>query len=680
MNIGSCSYIELLININNQINNQYKMLSFTRMIRKMDIFGQPINLNLDLRSKYQTFLGGLVSLFIVFLLIGYSVNEIIGYTISRGIQITQEVTKFNYDPDVLVLNNENFIFAIRVEQESFYELPQFDIQVKQYQNNNEVQLELQQCTFKQFSNVLNSIQVESFLEANQVDTWLCPKSEFSIQLQGTQFSPSFSNMVIEISECKEKSSWGRECQSRIQKDSYKLQMITKNTFINPFNNEFVAEDYLDNSMSLYFQPGDLQRIDYQFHKHVTKDYQGQIKIEGLLDEQQLSIFSTNSFKQIYEGKNTAIWSRIVFMRSNFSTNYNREYQTVTDLLSKIGGLSQSVISIVGVIITYYNRAQFYLDISNRLYDYDFNVDHEQGTKGSGLVDALHLSIQIHQDSAQPLKKKRKIQDNPDPIKQPEQDSMEEDPQFKEKVLKVVEEQKQIMDKYQFKSRKHFLLATFQQTILMKKSIQLNLKYFFYKILCRKSDPKQDPQLFVLQKALTSVRQELDVFSILNRVHQLEKLKKILLDRDQLILFNYSPKPVIAVNEKDKETEFLHYSKQQSLKQMSLIEVAEDIKKQLKTTFLTKEHLSIENVFNSYKAIAAKNRKSNRYYYKINRKLKQFLGDQVKAIFKASKLLKFPEDDQIPEMGIIDIMSVGGDTAAQLPLSMRPSVNINQQYQ
>lgn len=59
-------------------------------------------------------------------------------------------------------------------------------------------------------------------------------------------------------------------------------MITKNTvlikkylqFINPFNNEFVAEDYLDNSMSLYFQPGDLQRIDYQFHKHVTKDYQG----------------------------------------------------------------------------------------------------------------------------------------------------------------------------------------------------------------------------------------------------------------------------------------------------------------------------------------------------------------------------------------------------------------------
>lgn len=97
----------------------------------MDIFGQPINLNLDLRSKYQTFLGGFVSMFIVLLLIGYSVNEIIGYTLQRGIQITQEVvfsiyrlqTKFNYDPDVLILNNKNFIFAIRVEQESFYQFP-----------------------------------------------------------------------------------------------------------------------------------------------------------------------------------------------------------------------------------------------------------------------------------------------------------------------------------------------------------------------------------------------------------------------------------------------------------------------------------------------------------------------------------------------------------------------------
>jgi hypothetical protein len=44
-------------------------------------------------------------------------------------------------------------------------------------------------------------------------------------------------------------------------------------------------------------------------------------------------------------------------------------------------------------------------------------------------------------------------------------------------------------------------------------------------------------------------------------------------------------------------------------------------------------------------------------------------------------LKFPEDDNAtfcspPDLGMIEIMSVGGDTTAQLPLSLHPNVNIN----
>ncbi|CAD8209402.1 unnamed protein product [Paramecium octaurelia] len=618
------------------------MSQLTQILRKMDIFGQPINLNLDLNTKYKSSFGGIISIFIILLLIIYSVNEIIGYTIQRGIQITQE-TKFGYDPDLLELNQSNFIFAIRVNQADFYNSPSFDITVNhRYQRSNS-SIELQQCTLEQFTSLVNSDKILKFLESNQMEMWLCPTSQFSIQLEGTQYSQSFKSLVIDVGKCEGLSSWGKTCQEMKENETFQLQFITKNTFINPFNNEFVAEDYLDNSMSLQLNPGDLQRIDYHFDKHITKDFQGQLKIEGLLDDENLSVFSTNSFRQLYEGKNDNIWTRIVFMRSNFSTNYNREYQTITDLLSKIGGLSQSVISIVGVIITYYNRTQFYLEISNRLYDYDFNTESDQGTRGSGLVDPFHVSAQTQQEGGTKTKRRKA-----DEAKQNEekQDSMEEDPQYKERVMKVVEEQKKIMEKYKFKSRKHFLLSSFQQTIMTKKSINLNLKYFLFSMCCKKANYKTDSHLFLLQKSLNSVRQELDVFSILNRIHQVEKLKQILLDRDQLILFNYTPKPVIGINEKDKETNFLHYSKQLSLKQMSLIEVAEQIKQQMKSSFLKKENLSIESVFNSYKAIAAKNRKSNRYYYKINRKLKLFLGDQVKAIFKASKILKFPEDDQI----------------------------------
>ncbi|CAK67908.1 unnamed protein product (macronuclear) [Paramecium tetraurelia] len=630
----------------------------------MDIFGQPINLNLDLNTKYKSSFGGMISIFIILLLVIYSVNEIVGYTIQRGIQITQE-TKFSYDPDLLELNHSNFIFAIKVNQEDYYNSPSFDITVNQRYQRGDSSIQLQQCNLEQFTSLVNSDKILKFLESNQMEMWLCPTSQFSIQLEGTQYSSAFKSLAIDVGKCEGLSSWGKTCQEMKENEVFQLQFITKNTFINPFNNEFVAEDYLDNSMSLQLNPGDLQRIDYHFDKHITKDFQGQLKIEGLLDDENLSVFSTNSFRQLYEGKNDGVWTRIVFMRSNFSTNYNREYQTITDLLSKIGGLSQSVISIVGVIITYYNRTQFYLEISNRLYDYDFNTESDQGTKGSGLVDPFHVSAQTQQEGGTKTKRRKA-----DEVKQNEekQDSMEEDPQYKERVMKVVEEQKKIMEKYKFKSRKHFLLSSFQQTIMTKKSINLNLKYFLYGMCCKKASYKTDHHLFLLQKSLNSVRQELDV----------EKLKQILLDRDQLILFNYTPKPVIGINEKDKETNFLHYSKQLSLKQMSLIEVAEQIKQQMKSSFLNKENLSIESVFNSYKAIAAKNRKSNRYYYKINRKLKLFLGDQVKAIFKASKILKFPEDDHVFQ--ISDLLSIGEEMAIQIPLQLNPQMNINQQHQ
>lgn len=53
----------------------------------------------------------------------------------------------------------------------------------------------------------------------------------------------------------------------------------------------------------------------------------------------MNIFSTNHFSKSFGGTHNSIWARIVFSRSHFSTTYTREYQTFTDLLSKIGGLS-----------------------------------------------------------------------------------------------------------------------------------------------------------------------------------------------------------------------------------------------------------------------------------------------------------------------------------------------------
>ena len=51
---------------------------------------------------------------------------------------------------------------------------------------------------------------------------------------------------------------------------------------------------------------------------------------------------------------------------------------------------------------------------------------------------------------------------------------------------------------------------------------------------------------LIRKAEQTYIEELDVVNIVTKIHDLEKLKILLLDEDQLVLFNYLSKPIISL--------------------------------------------------------------------------------------------------------------------------------------
>jgi len=57
-----------------------------------------------------------------------------------------------------------------------------------------------------------------------------------------------------------------------------------------------------------------------------------------------------------------------------------------------------------------------------------------------------------------------------------------------------------------------------------------------------------PHVILLDKAKKLMEKELDVSIILNNIKEMQKLKDLLLDKDQQILFNFFPKPVLSVSE------------------------------------------------------------------------------------------------------------------------------------
>lgn len=71
----------------------------------------------------------------------------------------------------------------------------------------------------------------------------------------------------------------------------------------------------------------------------------------------------------------------------------------------------------------------------------------------------------------------------------------------------------------------------------------------------------------LDYANNKVKEKLDIAYILKKLYELEKLKFILLNEDQLSLFNYLPKPIIPYEmfNKDFEQKIVEFEKNKAYK-------------------------------------------------------------------------------------------------------------------
>jgi len=74
------------------------------------------------------------------------------------------------------------------------------------------------------------------------------------------------------------------------------------------------------------------------------------------------------------------------------------------------------------------------------------------------------------------------------------------------------------------------------------TIRISLFEYFRK--CFTKDPLLKKKLEILNEGRKKIDERLDIFNIMKKLREIDKLKALLLDKDQLILFDNLPKPVI----------------------------------------------------------------------------------------------------------------------------------------
>lgn len=75
---------------------------------------------------------------------------------------------------------------------------------------------------------------------------------------------------------------------------------------------------------------------------------------------------------------------------------------------------------------------------------------------------------------------------------------------------------------------------------------MTMKFFLNKITCGKFF--NDEQVKLISKANEQVHKDLDIFMLINKLKEIEKIKSLFLSKNQETLFNFFPKPVISIKD------------------------------------------------------------------------------------------------------------------------------------
>ncbi|CAD8190743.1 unnamed protein product [Paramecium octaurelia] len=675
------------------------MKKSSEFFKKVDIFGQNIQLNFNGENQYQTAVGGLFSLAII-AVIGFFFQQNIVNFLNRDVINLNTQTIFDSNPDRIELNDNNYMFAIAVEQPEFNTQPFFNLTLKQRRyirssdgtiNKSDTFIDLIPCTEDRFQNIFKNQNFTPQFSSLNLQEWLCPQYNYSIILSGGYTSDLFEFVKIAVSDCSNNTasnsllSWKPQCASSQTRDKYlqqersfRIKMYMTNIVINPLQVQNMSQVFLDDEsfFSFLIQTGTETDVFYQKYNITTDD-----NIFPYLKELQENVFNVKKagdFKTSTVQNNGQQYSAIYMRRSPYTYVIKRDFQDIADLLSYLGGFANIVALIFGVLIKSYNKSRFMIDLANQIYDFPIKNDTQAETQQrreikKTIARAKSRTIIINKQQEQPQDQDLQSQmQSPkytlnqklilnDTTKKEDQYASKQDEIYPAKTELIIthrqeeqrlfqQEQEQIIKQLGISDRKSYLTQQIQKILNRSKPILFNYKYILSSIFCSKLF--SDRNSILLQKAIQKINKDLDLCVIIDKVKEINLLKELLLTQDQLMLFDFAPKQAINLSEE-----------QQCMTRSLVRRTLESVRTnstQLECYHQDESLNAYYKLFQAYDHIHQSLQQSN----KINEKLIEKLGQEVRDIFEVSHFIQW-EKSQIK----MDKEDVQCDSVNSDPLSI-----------
>ncbi|KAL4472595.1 hypothetical protein ABPG74_018544 [Tetrahymena malaccensis] len=622
--------------------------------QNIDLFGTQIGIQYNKKPSFNTKLGGFITFSLSTILILYIANIIQIYFSHSQVSVIQEIQNMpNSKQFNLSANNFSFMVGITdVYYNQFIDDSVYKLTVKQniqekllnqttgnyYTKQTTINLQLQRCTEQHFQ----IQQTQQFFLQQDFKNFYCLSLDEQLQLQGIYNSEVFQQIEIEVTSC-----YGSNCAdsayitNKLNNCYFQVYFIDKNVkttdLYNPFNPIgrsvfYIAGTDFSKTINLYFA-----------QNSISTDTG--IVMEDIHEITDLTFSSDR--EQVVSKNGNRLFLLQMSLDPNKQIKYSRKYLTISQGLSQIGGIYNILFAVGCFICMPYAQLQYKRNLMNKVFGFEYSdvESQKQQNKESEQEEGeeIHERRKKDKDCQEPLEQRgfnnhyekdqieQTFKDNLQVFKDlKDQNSNQQESKTQQKSTRALKKSFNFTDrsarltitqkeKENDRQFKRFFKQTFEQ--LRIKSYDY-LSYYLSFFTCRRQKKSQ-----VIDYGLQKLYNHLDIVYILNKLIEFEKLKKLLLNENQLRLFDYIPKPIIKIN---KQTNQIIQSDQNDLNSVGIF--YEDNR-----TLIQKA----EDAQEAYNIIVNQSNQNSQ----INQKLINFLHPKLIELFKQQS---FDRSDSIKD--------------------------------
>ncbi|CAD8061397.1 unnamed protein product [Paramecium primaurelia] len=564
----------------------------TQIIERCDIFGMLPQFRILKRQKFSTPLGQILTLIMCCAYLYYIIYEILNLANRQSPRVVfSEFQPSNTSP--LYLTKNNFTFALTITNPQLSSLQTL---------NKYFTLNVQNCVRNRFLNEDGIAQIDyncstiplepcqmdqHFQEQYQKDYFhkfkleymYCPQikqwDQLAIELQGFSQEDRFQFLTVTLNICKNSTDYQgcaplEEINSKMQAGFYVLYLsdalIQMHSPSKPYQ-DAISVQYTQFSLT------NSKSIHSTIKVTETKTDYGIIKTNYVMDtalSQSTIKEDSSQYNQQYLVQNS------IFLEQRRNL-YERNYQKLYTVLGQVGGLWQITILFLNCIFYPILFSSMNLAMANKIFRFE--------NQESLDFDLLSVAKSVPIGSQLNKSEVRDIQD--EIIKQ-------DNNQVRNPFAEFSKTQREI------------------KNFLRKKKSSLNFTLFDnikFQFGCKKDKQRQ------LKYAMNKIINKLDICQLITKFNELDKLKHILLNKDQLALFNYIPKPMIPYDMFDEGFE----------KKIKKLEQKQEYKFILENE--KPDVLRLDDAYEAYSRLIIKQELTS-----IDEAILQFMDDDIKRLF------------------------------------------------